>query len=145
MAEKIIVVTNDQDIYFFDKEESLYEFLNEEGEYEAEDEDDRRDWEVLSEFPTSGREGSYCPFTAWESDGAGQLWPNNSVVVLWNGRIVHLKKHTVTREVKGFAYGPTPQSRGAKTRQAKKQSSLIPSKKAAKKRRGRPRRVASNE
>lgn len=142
MPDKIFVVTQQDEIYFFEKEESLFEFLNEEGEYEPEFENERNNWKVLPEFPAPHKEGSYCPFTHWNPEATRGIWPQDGVVVLWNGRIVHLKKHTITREVKGFAYGPTPQSKGAKARWAKKQSALETPKKATKKRGGRPRKAA---
>lgn len=145
MPERIVVVTSAQDIYFFDEEEKLYEFLNEEGEFEPEDEDDKNDWEVLDSFPipvttTSGY--GYCPFTAWDTAGGHSIWPVNGVIVLWNDKLVHLKKHIVTKEVKTFAYGSSPQRNGAKTRWAKKTAAKA---QPTKKRRGRRPRAGSTE
>lgn len=109
--DEFVVVTSDQDVYFFDEESKVLDFLNETGTYSVE-EDERRNWDVLLKFPVPSNTGNYCPMGL-------SAWRANSVIVLWNGVVTPFLKRTITKRVISYEYaslvGPKITSRRKKS------------------------------
>lgn len=100
--DEFIVVTYDQDVFYFKTEKTLLDFLNEVNDYESA-EDEKRNWEVLDRFPipAHGHEGEYCPM-------AQPVWTRNSVIVLKNGTIISVQKNTTVKQVVSYEYTFSP-------------------------------------
>jgi hypothetical protein len=100
-GDEFVVVTSDQDVWFFRTKEKLLSFLNETGEYSQEDEDERRNWTVLPKFPIPSHEGDFCPMGLAE-------WRSDCVVVMKNGTVIDVQKNTITKQVVSYEYTFSP-------------------------------------
>jgi len=89
-----IVVTYDQDVFFYNTDKGLLDFLNEVDEAE---EDEKRHWTVLPKFPVPTFQGNYCPMS---HDG----WRPDNVLIFKNGSIFVPSKNTIEKKIVSYEY-----------------------------------------
>lgn len=89
-----VLITNSEEVYFYNTDKGLLDFLNEVNEY---DDEDKVGWTVLPKIPTPRYQGGYCPTSHEE-------WPSNGVVIFKNGSIFVPTKNTIEKKIVSYEY-----------------------------------------
>ena len=89
-----VVITNSEDVYFYNTDKGLLDFLNETDEPVDEE---KVGWTVLPKLPVPKYQGNYCPTSHEE-------WPSNGVVIFKNGSIFVPTKNTIEKKIVSYEY-----------------------------------------
>jgi len=101
-----VVITWDQDVYFYNTDKGLLDFLNETNE---EDESEKRNWAILHKIPVPRHQGNYCPMSHDD-------WHSNEVLILKNGALFVPTKNTIEKKIVSYEYTVDPPVPPAKRR-----------------------------